>query len=208
MALHRWLSRCSSEWHNAVAELPSAFMSWLLIAKINRRSSVVAFSAAASACSLVCVAIPRRARMAAELLSFFATCTAYNVVLVYSMELFSTSVRSSAVGLVRQAMVLGGVAAPVLVALGRERAFLSFGVFGLVIGCSGLFAACLPETRGGSMLDTVEEGDANVAPVTDTTAPSKNSDSDLCLKSILTARVHRSISLSEAQEMISKRLSV
>ncbi|TVU46732.1 hypothetical protein EJB05_06285, partial [Eragrostis curvula] len=147
--------------YNALAELPSAVMSWLLIARINQRSSVVAFSAAASACSLAC------------LISFFATCTAYNIVLIYAMELFPTSVRSSAVGLVRQAMMLGGVAAPVLVALGRDRrSFLSFGVFGLVIGCSGLFAACLPETRGRSMLDTMEEeeecNEAAVAPFTDT----------------------------------------
>ncbi|TVU46718.1 hypothetical protein EJB05_06270, partial [Eragrostis curvula] len=163
--------------YNALAELPSAIMSWLLIARINRRSSVLAFSAAASACSLACVAIPRGAaapRMAAELISFFATCTAYNIVLVYAMELFPTSVRSSAVGLVRQAMMLGGVAAPVLVALGRERTSLSFGVFGLVIGCSGLFATFLPETRGRSMLDTVEEeeesNEAAVAPITDTAA--------------------------------------
>ena len=69
----------------------------------------------------------------------------------------TTSVRNSAVGLVRQALVLGGVAAPVLVALGRERSFWSFGVFGLCIGCLGLFAACLPETRGRSMSDTMEE---------------------------------------------------
>jgi OCT family organic cation transporter-like MFS transporter 3 len=61
------------------------------------------------------------------------------------------------VGLVRQALVLGGVAAPVLVALGRERSFYSFGVFGLCIGCFGLFAVFLPETKGRSMSDTMEE---------------------------------------------------
>jgi hypothetical protein len=56
-------------------------------------------------------------------------------------------------------MVLGGMAAPVLVALGRERSIWSFGVFGLVIGCSGLFAASLPETRWRSMSDTMEDED-------------------------------------------------
>lgn len=150
--------------YNALAELPSAIFSWLVIARLNRRSSVIGFSVVASVCSLACVGIPKRAaaaRMAAELVSFFATCTAYNVVLIYAIELFPTSVRSSALGLVRQAMVLGGVAAPVLVALGRERSFLSFGVFGLLIGCSGLFATFLPETRGRNMLDTIEEEGRN-----------------------------------------------
>ncbi|OEL23574.1 Organic cation/carnitine transporter 3 [Dichanthelium oligosanthes] len=146
--------------YNALAEVPSAVLSWLLIARASRRVSVAALAASAGACSIACVAVPRgaeAARMAAELLSFFATCTAYDLILIYSIELFPTSVRNSAVGLVRQAMVLGGVAAPVLVALGRESSIWSFGVFGIAIGCSGLFAACLPETRGKTMSDTMEE---------------------------------------------------
>ncbi|CAN6205746.1 unnamed protein product [Urochloa humidicola] len=145
--------------YNALAELPSAILSLAFIGKVNRRTTVVALTAAAGAFSLMCVVIPEgsAARMAAELLSFFATITAFNLILIYSIELFPTSVRNSAVGMVRQALVLGGVAAPVLVALGRERSFYSFGVFGLCIGCLGLFAACLPETRGRSMSDTMEE---------------------------------------------------
>ncbi|KAL6856115.1 hypothetical protein ACP4OV_018917 [Aristida adscensionis] len=145
--------------YNAVAELPSSILAWLLIDRINRRSSLVALTTAAGALSLACVAMPRGspALMATEIASFCATCTAFNLTIIYSVELFPTAVRNSAVGLVRQAVVMGGVAAPVLVALGRERSFWSFGVFGLAIGCLGLFAACLPETRGRSMSDTMEE---------------------------------------------------
>jgi OCT family organic cation transporter-like MFS transporter 3 len=157
--------------YNALAELPSSILSWLLMGRINRRSSVIALTGAAGLCSLACVVIPQgAARMAAELLSFSATCTAFNVILMYSIELFPTSVRNSAVGLVRQALVLGGVAAPVLVALGRDRSFLSFGVFGLVIGCFGMFAACLPETRGKGMSDTMDEEEQKEAAVADCTA--------------------------------------
>ncbi|TVU14218.1 hypothetical protein EJB05_37673, partial [Eragrostis curvula] len=172
--------------YNALSELPSNILVWILITRINRRSSLVAVASSAGACSLACVAIPpSAAAVAAELLSFFGTCTAYSVVLIYSIELFPTSVRSSAVGLVRQAMVLGGVAAPVLVALGRERSSLwSFGVFGIVIGCSGLFAAtCLPETRGRTMSDTMDEEEErhgiNVASCTGEATKPKNGDRDL-----------------------------
>ncbi|KAG2540274.1 hypothetical protein PVAP13_9NG539100 [Panicum virgatum] len=157
--------------YNALAEVPSAVLSWLLVARAGRRASVVALAASAGACSLACAAIPRgagAARMAAELASFFATCTAYDLILIYSIELFPTSVRNSAVGLVRQAMVLGGVAAPVLVALGRERSIWSFGVFGLAIGSAGVFAACLPETRGKTMSDTMQEEERNEASCTST----------------------------------------
>ncbi|CAM0909162.1 unnamed protein product [Alopecurus aequalis] len=152
--------------YNALAELPATVFLLLLMGRINRRSSVIALTAAAGLCSLACVVIPQgAARMAAELLSFSATCTAFNVILIYSVELFPTSVRNSAVGLVRQALVLGGVAAPVLVALGRNRTFLSFGVFGIVIGCLGVFAVCLPETRGKGMSDTMDEEEQKVAAV-------------------------------------------
>ncbi|KAL6657795.1 hypothetical protein ACP70R_005575 [Stipagrostis hirtigluma subsp. patula] len=158
--------------YNAVAELPSSILAWLLIDRINRRSLLVTLTTAAGALSLACVAIPRgsAALMAVEILSFCATCTAFNVTLIYAIELFPTAVRNSAVGLVRQALVLGGVAAPVLVALGRERSFWSFGVFGLAIGCLGLFAACLPETRGRSMSDTMEEEEHKEAAVASSTA--------------------------------------
>lgn len=170
--------------YNALAELPSSILSWLLMGRINRRSSVVVLTAVAGLCSLACVAIPQgaAARMAAEVFSFFATCTAFNVILMYSIELFPTSVRNSAVGLVRQALVLGGVAAPMLVALGREKSFWSFGVFGLVVGCFGQFAACLPETRGRNMSDTMEEEEhkeAAVAVCTSAAASDMGSDSDL-----------------------------
>ncbi|CAN6294827.1 unnamed protein product [Urochloa humidicola] len=157
--------------YNALAELPSAALAWLLIGRAGRRVSVIALGAAAGACSLACAAIPggpaaATARMAAEVASFFAACTAFDVMLVYATELFPTSARSSAVGLVRQALVLGGAAAPLLIALGRERgSFWSFGVFGVAIGCSGLFVACLPETRGKTMSDTMEEEERNQAVV-------------------------------------------
>jgi OCT family organic cation transporter-like MFS transporter 3 len=170
--------------YNALAELPSAILSLIFIGRVNRRSSVVALTVAAGAFSLACVVIPEgsAARMAAELLSFFSTITAFILILIYSIELFPTSVRNSAVGLVRQALVLGGVVAPMLVALGRERSFWSFGVFGLCIGCLGLFAACLPETRGRSMSDTMEEEEhkeAAAAACTGATDIATKDDSDL-----------------------------
>ncbi|GJN02063.1 hypothetical protein PR202_ga19381 [Eleusine coracana subsp. coracana] len=55
----------------------------------------------------------------------------------------------------------GGVVAPVLVALGRERNFWSFGVFGVTIGCLGLFVVCLLQTRGWNMADTMDEEEHN-----------------------------------------------
>uniref|UniRef100_A0A0D9X0B7 H(+)/Pi cotransporter n=1 Tax=Leersia perrieri TaxID=77586 RepID=A0A0D9X0B7_9ORYZ len=152
--------------YNAAAELPASIVSWLLMGRTNRRGSLLALTTASGLCSLACVVIPEEGtgtgasaglRMATEVASFFASCTAYDVILMYSIELFPTSVRNSAVGLVRQAVVPGGVLAPLLVAIGRDRSYLSFGVFGVAVGGLGMLIACLPETRGRRMSDTMEE---------------------------------------------------
>ncbi|KAJ6793330.1 organic cation/carnitine transporter 2-like [Iris pallida] len=144
---------------NAVAELPSSLVIFFVIGRLRRRRSLLALTTASGACSALCAVLAGAGgpQMAAELVSFCGACTAFNVLLIYSIELFPTCVRNSAMSMVRQALVLGGVFAPLLVAAGRRTVFLSFGVFGLVIGCCGLFAASLPETRGGTMSDTLEE---------------------------------------------------
>ncbi|KAK8918582.1 Organic cation/carnitine transporter 2 [Platanthera zijinensis] len=145
---------------NALTELPSSLLVFFLVGRMNRRSSTLAFTAASCVFSLACAAMGGGggwAEMAAELAAFFAACTSFSFVLIYSMELFPTCVRNSAIAMVRQALVVGGMVAPVLVAAGRRRRVVSFGVFGLAIGCFGVFAACLPETRGRRMSDTMEE---------------------------------------------------
>ncbi|XP_074590769.1 organic cation/carnitine transporter 2-like [Curcuma longa] len=148
---------------NALAELPSSLITLFLVGRVNRRSSTVAFATASGAFSLACVAVTAGPwQMAAEVASFFSACTAFNFLLIYCIELFPTCVRNSAIAMLRQAVVLGGVLAPILVVEGRKRSFVSFGVFGVVVGSCGMFLACLPETRGRNMCDTMEEEESKL----------------------------------------------
>ncbi|XP_010260769.1 PREDICTED: organic cation/carnitine transporter 3-like [Nelumbo nucifera] len=145
---------------NALSELPSSLLTFFLIGKLNRRSSLLVFTIISGICSIMCVVVGESRQVlqvAVELVSFFSACTAFSVLLIYTLELFPTCVRNSALSMVRQALVFGGVFSPVLVAAGRKDGFLSYGVFGLVIGCCGLFVVCLPETRGGTLCDTMDE---------------------------------------------------
>ncbi|KAL3737359.1 hypothetical protein ACJRO7_026173 [Eucalyptus globulus] len=147
---------------NALAELPSTLLTFVLIGKLNRRSSVLFFTTLSGICSVMCILEGRvwqKLRIGLELVSFFSGCTAVSVLLIYTLELFPTCVRNSATSMVRQALVLGGVFSPLLVAAAARRGdgMLSYGVFGLVIGCCGLFVMCLPETRGGNLCDTMDE---------------------------------------------------
>ena len=144
--------------YNAFAELPSSLVTFFCIENFNRRSSTLISTTLSGLCSILCVFLQaEELKMAAEVVSFFSACTAVNIAMVYSIELFPTCLRNSAISIVRQAIMLGGTLAPILVGEGRRNGSLSFGVFGLVIGGCGLFSACLPETRGTSICDTVEE---------------------------------------------------
>ncbi|KAL5703222.1 hypothetical protein ACHQM5_028340 [Ranunculus cassubicifolius] len=143
---------------NALSELPASLVTIFLIGRLNRRSTVLFFTLVSGICSVMCVMVGNKdLQIAMELLSFFSACTAFNVLLIFTMELFPTCVRNSALSMVRQALVLGGVFSPVLVAAGRKNGFLSYVVFGLTIGICGFSVVRLPETRGGCYCDTMDE---------------------------------------------------
>ncbi|KAI4333258.1 hypothetical protein L6164_018091 [Bauhinia variegata] len=92
-----------------------------------------------------------------ELVSFFSACTAFDIYLIYTTELFPTCVRNSAISMARQAVVFGGAFGPVLLAAGRGHKILCYGVFGLVIEFSGVFVISLPENKGRALSDTLNE---------------------------------------------------
>lgn len=145
---------------NALSEVPSSLFTVLLIGKLDRKVSLLAFTSISGILSVMCALkgeVWTRMQIGLELVSFFSACTAFNTLLIFTIELFPTCVRNSATSIVRQALVLGGVFSPMLVAAERRDGISSYGVFGLVIGCCGLFAVCLPETRGRALCDTMDE---------------------------------------------------
>uniref|UniRef100_A0A2P2IUZ5 Organic cation/carnitine transporter 3-like n=1 Tax=Rhizophora mucronata TaxID=61149 RepID=A0A2P2IUZ5_RHIMU len=166
---------------NALLEIPSYAVTIVLLEKCNRRASLLGFCTLSGALSiLICVAsgdgdgnnsndyihgwkngvgIPFLKKIWLEIASLFSGVTAFNVLLAYAIELFPTCVRNSATSMVSQALNLGAVFSPLLVSAGSHvnLSFLSFGVFGLVIICCGLFVVCLPETKGALLCDTMDE---------------------------------------------------
>lgn len=151
---------------NALSELPASLITFFFIERMNRKTSVLTFSMISGVCSILCVVNTGGEdqhewasvmKIGLELVSFFSTCTAFDILLIYTIELFPTVVRNSAMSMVRQALVFGGVFCPFIVAMGRGSGYLSYGVFGVVIISCGLFIGCLPETKGRRLCDTMEE---------------------------------------------------
>ncbi|CAN4095069.1 unnamed protein product [Withania somnifera] len=147
---------------NALSELPSSLIAFFLVGKMNRRGSLLGFSLLSGICSLGCALVERSERlkwfqMGMEMVSFFGACTAFNFLLIYTLELFPTCVRNCAVSMVRQSLVVGGALSPQLVALGRNNGLFSYGIFGVCCATFGLFTVWLPETKGRILCDTMDE---------------------------------------------------
>ncbi|KAJ8761723.1 hypothetical protein K2173_004532 [Erythroxylum novogranatense] len=145
---------------NALSELPASLLTFFMVGKLNRKSSLLVLTILSAFCNILCSVlrtVSTNLQIGLELVSFFSACTAVNILIIYTLEMFPTCVRNSAVSVMRQALILGGVISPILVAAGGRGGLVSYGVFGVVIGICGLFVLCLPETRGSTPCDTLEE---------------------------------------------------
>ncbi|CAK7326033.1 unnamed protein product [Dovyalis caffra] len=145
---------------NALLEVPSYFITFFVIDRCNRKGALLGFSILSGIFSILCFVVGdfrKEIKMGLELASLFGACMAYNVLLIYTTELFPTRIRNSATSMVRQALAFGAVFSPSLISAGKINGFLSYGVFGIVISLCGLFATCLPETQGSMLYDTVDE---------------------------------------------------
>ncbi|KAJ3690477.1 hypothetical protein LUZ61_019641 [Rhynchospora tenuis] len=146
---------------NALSELPASLLALLLTTTMKRRISILILTTLSGLFSLACVfeavGAARKILLAAEVIAYCSACTAFNVLLIYSAEIFPTIIRNTAIGLVREAGLLAGVVAPILAAEGQNNRFWSFGFFGLVIMLCGLSCICLPETKGRELADHIED---------------------------------------------------
>jgi hypothetical protein len=122
--------------------------------------SLFAFCTTSGICSIICVVVgngKEGIQIGLELASFFCSSLAYNVLMIFTIELFPTSVRNLTTSLARQAIVVGSVFDPIMNLAGRKNEFLSFGIFGLTILLCGFFVIVLPETRGTTLCNTMDE---------------------------------------------------
>ncbi|KAK7313947.1 hypothetical protein VNO77_39154 [Canavalia gladiata] len=144
---------------NALMEIPSCIATYFL-ENYRRKPSILAFSVASGLCSIMCVVVGnalQAAKVGLSLVAFFSAVTAYNVFLIYIIELFPTSVRNTTTSLVRQAIVFGNIFSPFLISAGRKNDIFSYGVFGIVIISSCVTLIWLPETIGIALCDTMDQ---------------------------------------------------
>ncbi|GER48101.1 organic cation/carnitine transporter 3 [Striga asiatica] len=144
---------------NALSGLLSNVALLFVIGRMRRKVLMGGLCLLSGVCNLAGVFVGLKGwKMGMELLSFFWAGMAFNVLLVYVMEMFPTCVRNSAVSVVREAILLGGFLGPVVVDVGPTgNGFFPYGIFGVTILVCGLFVLWLPETKGRVLFDTMDE---------------------------------------------------
>ncbi|XP_060188667.1 organic cation/carnitine transporter 4-like [Lycium barbarum] len=143
---------------NAIAEMPAYFLTALVLDRLGRKPLGVGtmwFS------GIFCLAGSlmkgegawKVVRMVCGVLGIFGMAGTYNLLFVYSMELFPTVVRNAALGCATQAIHMGAILAPIIVVLGGGIPFLVFGICGIA---GGFLVLYLPETLNRPLYDTME----------------------------------------------------
>ncbi|TXG49581.1 hypothetical protein EZV62_025456 [Acer yangbiense] len=145
---------------NGLLDIPVVFLSYLLIEKCTRKTSLLILCLASGTFSVMIAVVGEKFKViqiSLSLATFLCGDTALNLILVYSVEIFPTCVRNFAASFARQAVTFGAVLGSLLNSLGSKNPYLSYGVFGLIVFCCGFFVLILPETRGTSLCDTMDE---------------------------------------------------
>ena len=142
---------------NAVAEMPAYTLTAILLDRFGRKPLAIGtlwFS------GFFCIlgtmmksdGIWRVVRMVCGVLGIFGMAGTYNLLFIYTTELFPTVVRNAALGCATQAAQMGAILAPFVVVLGGV---LPFAVFGFCGFSAGLMAFYLPETLNQPLYDTM-----------------------------------------------------
>ena len=106
------------------------------------------------------VGVWKMVRMVCGVLGIFGMAGTYNLLFIYTAELFPTVVRNAALGCTTQASQMGAILAPFVVVLGGWLPFAVFAACGIV---GGMFAFNLPETLNQPLYDTFGGMEAGLA---------------------------------------------
>ncbi|XP_047342461.1 organic cation/carnitine transporter 4-like [Impatiens glandulifera] len=144
---------------NAIAEMPAFLITALLLDKYGRKPLAIGtlwfsglFCLLGSLIGVGHGGGLKTLRMVCGILGIFGMAGTYNLLFIYTVELFPTVVRNAALGCASQATQMGAILTPFVVVMGGWIPFALFGVCGVL---GGFLAFCLPETLNRPLYDTM-----------------------------------------------------
>lgn len=144
-----------------LTEIPAYLIPTPILMRIGRRPAsaiLYCLSAVFLLCILLIPTSETTVIMTVALIGRFILSTVYGIVILYTSELFPTVCRNSAIGTNSAMSHVGSVAAPYVVdLLGAMVWWAPTTLCGGLAVVAGVLCSILPETRGKSLTDTIDE---------------------------------------------------
>ncbi|XP_037073382.1 solute carrier family 22 member 15-like [Pollicipes pollicipes] len=148
---------------SGLVEIPSTIaLAWMLD-KLGRRYSISGMMLAGGISCVLIMLLPdsyiddEGGRLTLSLIGKLCIAATFNAIYIFTGEIFPTSIRSTAFGIINVCGRTAGIVYPFAALLDTVKRDLHFFIFGVLIITSALLSLLLPETVGKPLPKTVEE---------------------------------------------------
>uniref|UniRef100_UPI00358ED4F8 solute carrier family 22 member 6-B-like n=1 Tax=Myxine glutinosa TaxID=7769 RepID=UPI00358ED4F8 len=144
----------------AAIDIPVKLLTFYTITSIGRRVSQAACLLLVGVIFIVIIFLPSEMKIVRASLGIIgkgALAGSFNIIYLYTGELYPTVIRQNGLGTTATMARVGGMLAPLISIFQEEYPFLPQIVYGVASLLAGLLALLLPETRNRPLVDTVEE---------------------------------------------------
>nr|AAQ09528.1 organic cation transporter-like 3 [Mus musculus] len=157
-------------------EMPGRFLSVLMMEKLGRKWSQLCTLTLAGVMYIIIIFIPGDLPTVVTVLAVvgkFASAAAFTISYVYTAELYPTIIRQTGMGLVSIFSRVGGIITPLVMLLEQYHQAIPMVIFGSLPIGAGLLCALLPETRGQTLKDTLQDLEQGLPAGSHKTAPQR-----------------------------------
>ena len=146
--------------YGLLAELPTTFVVYLLIDRLGRKFTMVMALLISGSSLIIMAFVPKASATAIMALWLIgrigSTCT-LNVVWFYTAEIYPTNMRAQAIATCSMTARIFGAVAPFIIGLNAYNEIIPFLVIGIPVIAAGLSALALPETKGQTLPEVIND---------------------------------------------------
>nr|XP_004662050.1 solute carrier family 22 member 13 [Jaculus jaculus] len=141
-------------------EVPARLSSIFLMERLGRKWSQLGSLTLGGLMCIAIIFVPADLSVVVTVLAVlgkFAMSASFGITYVYTAELFPTVIRQTGMGLVSIFARIGGIITPLVILLGQYHPTIPMVILGSLPIGAGLLCALLPETRGQTLKDSVQD---------------------------------------------------
>ncbi|KAL1131480.1 hypothetical protein AAG570_011097, partial [Ranatra chinensis] len=146
---------------NGLVEFPGYIVPLLILKYLGRKIASASLFIIAGVALLSILIIPEgysELVLGVALIGRFCMCAVFAIIILYTSELFPTTIRNTAIGTSLTMAQFGCIAAPFVVdLLGSHAWYIPSTICGITSVSAGMMIMLLPETKDKPLLDSIEE---------------------------------------------------